>query len=152
MVFCHGAKLSLKPGDDVAGIEKEKLYICQKTADGDSWVGGKYADGMVTATISSQGVYDIAVDTVPPVLVPLNEAAWVQNAKVVFRLDDNETKPTSFRGTLNGNFVLFKYNRKERRLTLDLKQENIKSGTHNLRVEAVDACGNKAVFEKTITY
>ena len=152
VVFWHGAKLSLKPGDDVAGVEKEKLYICQKTADGDSWVGGKYADGMVTATISSQGVYDIAVDTVPPVLVPLNEDAWAQNAKVVLRLDDDETKPTSFCGTLNGNFVLFKYNRKERRLTLDLKQENVKSGTHILRVEAVDACGNKAVFEKTITY
>lgn len=152
VVFWHGAKLSLKPGSDVEGIDREKLYICQKTADGSSWVGGKYADGMVTATISSQGVYDIAVDTVPPVLVPLNEAAWGQNAKVVFRLDDNETKPMSFRGTLNGKYVLFKYNRKDRRLTLDLRQENIKSGVHKLRVEAVDACGNKAVFEKEIGY
>ena len=152
VVFWHGATLSLKPGCDVEGIDREKLIICEKTPDGYSWVGGKYADGWVTATISSQGVYDIAVDTVPPVLTPLNEAAWGQNAQVVFRLDDDETKPTSFRGTLNGEFVLFKYNRKERRLSLDLKQENVKSGVHALRVEAVDACGNKAVFEKSIRY
>lgn len=152
VVFWHGAKLSLKPGDDVDGIEKEKLYICKKTPKGSSWVGGKYSDGWLTATISSQGVYDIAVDTVPPVLVPVDEALWEQNAKVVFKLDDNETKPTSFRGTLNGKFVLFKYNRKDRRLIFDLKQENIKSGTHRLKVVATDACGNSAVFEKSIKY
>ena len=106
----------------------------------------------MTATLSSQGVYDIAVDTVPPVLVPVDEALWEQNAKVVFTLDDKETKPTSFRGTLNGKFVLFKYNRKERRLTFDFKQENIKSGTHLMKVVATDACGNTAVFEKSIKY
>ena len=152
VVFWHGAKLSLKVGDDVAGIDKEKLYICKKTTKGDSWVGGKYSNGWVTATISSQGVYDIAVDSMPPVLTPVNEAAWEQNARVVFSLDDKETRMTSFRGTLNGKFVLFKYNRKDRRLTFDFKQENIKSGIHCLRVEAVDACGNKAVFEKEIRY
>ena len=152
VIFWHGAKLSLEPGCDVEGVGREKLYICKKTQDGVSYVGGKYADGRVTATISSQGVYDIAVDTVPPVLVPIGEAVWEQNARVVFRLDDNETKLASYRGTLNGEFVLFKYNRKERRLTFDLKQENVKSGTHMLRVEAIDVCGNKAVFEKSIKY
>ena len=152
VVFWHGAKLSLKAGDDVAGIPGEKLYIGKKTDKGISWEGGSYSDGWVTATISSQGVYDIAVDTVPPVLVPVDEALWEQNAKVVFTLDEKETKPVSFRGTLNGKFVLFKYNRKERRLTFDFKQENIKSGTHLMKVVATDACGNTAVFEKSIKY
>ena len=152
VVFRSGAKLSLKPGSDMEGVGSEKLYICRRTAGELSYVGGKYADGVVTATIPSQGVYDIAVDTVPPVLAPVGEAAWEQNARVVFRLDDNETKIASFRGTLNGNFVLFKYNRKERRLTFDLRQENIKSGTHKLRVEAVDVCGNRTVFEKDLKF
>ena len=152
VVFWHGAKLSLKAGDDVAGVPSDKLYIGKKGEKGLSWVGGKYSDGWLTATISSQGVYDIAVDTVPPVLKPVKEASWEKNAKVVFELDDKETKPVSFRGTLNGKFVLFKYNRKERRLTFDFRQENIKSGTHKMRVVATDACGNTAVFEKSIKY
>lgn len=152
VVFWHGARLSLKAGEDVAGIPGEKLYIGKKGPKGISWVGGKYADGWVSATISSQGVYDIAVDTVPPVLAPVNEAMWEQNARVEFHLDDEETKIASFKGTLNGKFVLFKYNRKERRLTFDFKQENIKSGVHKMRVEATDACGNSAVFEKSIKY
>ena len=152
VVFWHGAKLSLRPGDDVEGVAREKLYICKKTPKGSSWVGGKYSDGWLTATISSQGVYDVAVDSVPPVLSPVNEAIWEQNAKVVFDLYDSETRMTSFRGTLNGKYVLFKYNRKDRRLTFDFKQENIKSGTHRLKVVATDACGNSAVFEKNIKY
>jgi hypothetical protein len=144
--------LSLKVGDDVAGVPAEKLYIAKKNGKSLSWVGGKYSDGWLTATISSLGVYDIAVDTVPPVLKPVKEASWEKNAKVVFELDDKETKPVSFRGTLNGKFVLFKYNRKERRLTFDFRQENIKSGTHKMRVVATDACGNTAVFERSIKY
>ena len=152
VIFWHGAKLSLKAGDDVAGVPAEKLYIAKKEAKGLSWVGGKYSDGWLTATISSQGVYDIAVDTVPPVLKPVKEASWEKNAKVVFELDDKETKMVSFRGTLNGKFVLFKYNRKERRLTFDFRQENIKRGTHKMKVVATDACGNTAVFEKSIKY
>lgn len=152
VIFWHGAKLSLKAGDDVVGVPAEKLYIAKKEAKGLSWVGGKYSDGWLTATISSQGVYDIAVDTVPPVLKPVKEASWEKNAKVVFELDDKETKMVSFRGTLNGKFVLFKYNRKERRLTFDFRQENIKRGTHKMKVVATDACGNTVVFEKSIKY
>lgn len=152
VVFWHGARLSLKVGDDVAGIEPSKLYMGKRGKKGISWVGGKYSDGWLTATISTQGVYDIAVDTVPPMLKPVKEASWEKNAKVVFDLDDKETKIASFRGTLNGKFVLFKYNRKERRLTFDFKQENIKSGTHKMKVVATDACGNTAVFEKSIRY
>ena len=152
VVFWHGARLSLKVGDDVAGIEPSKLYMGKRGKNGISWVGGKYSDGWLTATISTQGVYDIAVDTVPPMLKPVKEASWEKNAKVVFDLDDKETKIASFRGTLNGKFVLFKYNRKERRLTFDFKQENIKSGTHKMKVVATDACGNTAVFEKSIRY
>lgn len=152
VVFWHGANLLLKVGEGLSDIAPGKLYICKKGAKGNSYVGGKYSKGWLGATIPSQGVYGIAVDTVPPVLAPLDEAAWEKNAKVAFRLDDDETTVSSFRGTLNGKFVLFKYNRKERRLTFDFKEENIKSGTHSLRVEAVDACGNTAVFEKSIKY
>ena len=150
--FWRGAKLSLQLGDDVAGVDTGKLYICKKSPEETSYVGGKYSDGWLSATISSQGVYDIAVDTVPPVLLPVNEAAWEGNSKVILSLDDKETALASFRGTLNGKFVLFKYNRKDRRLTFDLKQENIKSGIHQLKVVATDVCGNVAVFEKEIKH
>lgn len=149
--FRNGAELTLSV-DDVMVEDKSKLYICEITEKDTTWVGGKYADGNVVATISSQGCYSIAADTVPPVLKPVKEGEWMTNAKLVFDLYDNETRVTSFRGTLNGNFVLFKYNRKERRLTFDFGQENIRRGNHKLKVVVTDAYGNSTVFEKSIKY
>ena len=149
--FHHGAELSLSVGD-LPVDDKSKLYICEITEKDTSWVGGKYVDGSVVGTISSQGRYGIASDTVPPVLKPVNEKNWMNNARLVFDLYDNETRVTSFRGTLNGKFVLFKYNRKDKRLTFDFKQENIRSGNHKLKVVVTDAYGNSTVFEKSIKY
>ena len=149
--FRRGATLSLS-ADDVMVEDKSKLYICEFTEKDTTWVGGKYADGRVVGSISSQGCYGIAADTLPPVLKPVNEKAWMNNARLVFDLYDNETRVTSFRGTLNGKFVLFKYNRKERRLTFDFRQENIRSGNLKLKVVVTDAYGNSTEFEKSIKY
>lgn len=149
--FRRGAELSLM-ADDVPVDDKSKLYICEMTEKDTSWVGGKYVDGWVVGAISSQGCYGIAADTVPPVLKPVNENGWMKNARLVFDTHDNETRVTSFSGTLNGKFVLFKYNRKDGRLTFDFRQENIRSGNHKLKVVVTDAYGNSTVFEKSIKY
>ena len=149
--FRRGAELSLDAGD-VNVADRSKLYICKITEKDTSWVGGRYADGKVVGKISSTGVYAVAADTVPPVLSPVNEKEWMKSARLVFDLYDNETKVSSFRGTLNGNFVLFKYSSKERRLTFDFGQENIRRGKHKLKVEVTDAYGNSTVFEKSIKY
>jgi hypothetical protein len=76
----------------------------------------------------------------------------MHNGKVVFAVSDKETSVKSFRGTLNGNFILFSYNSKNGRMELDLKKENVRRGKHQLRIEVTDACGNVAVFEKRIDF
>ena len=82
----------------------------------------------------------------------MNELEWSKNAKVVFDLYDNETTVRTYRGTLNGKFVLFKYSSKDKRLTFNFKQENIRSGNHKLKVVVTDVHGNRSVFEKNIRY
>ena len=150
--FRRGAQLSLSAAG-VNAADKSKLYMYEIEEDENSWVrNSKYTDGNVVGKISSQGRYAIGVDTVPPVLRPVGEKKWMKNARVVFEVYDDETRVTLFHGTLNGEFVLFGYNRKDRRLTLDLRQENIKHGKHELKVVVTDAYGNSTVFEKSIKY
>ena len=149
--FRRGAELSLSAAN-VKVADKSKLYICEMTEKDTTWVGGKYVNGNVVATISSQGNYGIEADTVPPVLKPVNEKDWMKKAHLVFDLYDNETRVASFSGTLNGKFVLFKYNRKSRRLTFNFGQENIRRGNHKLKVVVTDAYGNSTVFEKNRKY
>ncbi len=149
--FWHGAKLSIKVPDG-AGVDSDKIYIRKVTKKGGSSVGGKYSNGWVTATVGALGRFELAADTVAPKLQPVGEKNWMKRGKIVFAVADKETHIKSFRGTLNGNFVLFNYSSKNSRLELDLKRENIRRGSHLLELEVEDACGNRRVFRKNIKY
>lgn len=147
----HGAELSIRV-DDTVKVNPEKLYIRRVAKKGYRSVGGKFKNGWVRAKITILGTYELAADTVSPVLKPLNEKMWGKNGRIVFSLADKETTISSFKGTLDGEFVLFRYSSKSGRLTLDMKEENIRRGAHELMVVAVDEYGNEAVFEKEIIY
>ena len=146
----HNAKLSFKV--DSLVVDSSKLYVKRITKKGGYSVGGKYSGGRVTADVTALGTFEVAVDTVPPRLLPVRENRWMRNGKVVLAMSDKETAVRSFRGTIDGKFILFKYSSKNGRLELDLKGEGVSRGVHQLRVEAVDACGNIRVYEKKIKY
>jgi hypothetical protein len=147
----HGAELGIRVESPVE-TDTSKLYVRRITRKGGYSVGGKFDSGWMKAKITVLGTYEVAVDTVVPRLKPVNEKMWGKNGKVVLSLVDKETSISSFKGTLNGNFVLFTYSSKNGRIVLDLKKENIRRGIHDLKVVAVDAHGNEAVFEKKIKY
>ena len=92
------------------------------------------------------------MSAVAPELKTLNEKSWSKKGKILFSVKEKETFVKSFRGTLNGKFVLFSYNVKNGRIELDLKKENIRRGEHLLRLEVADACGNRSVYEKKFKY
>lgn len=146
----HKAELSLKV--DSLAVDSSKLYVKRITKKGGYSVGGKYSGGRVCADVTALGTFEVAVDTVPPRLLPVRENRWMRNGKVVLAMSDKETSVKSFRGTIDGKFILFKYSSKNGRLELDLKGEGVSRGVHQLRVEAVDACGNIKVYEKKIKY
>lgn len=146
-----GSKISIRVGD-VLPVDKSKLYIRQVKPNGESSVGGKYANGWITAGITCIGCYEVAADTVPPVLSPVREEQWAANGRVVFSVKEKETSLGSFKGTLDGEFVLFEHNLKNSVLTLDLRRERVGRGTHLLRLVVRDSCGNETVYEKEIMY
>ena len=147
----HGAELSLKVNDPLQ-TDVSKLYIKRVADSGGSAVIGKYEYGWYTANINTLDCYELALDTVPPRLKAVDESRWSRKGIVEFKLADGESYIESFRGTLNGEFILFKYSSKDSRLVLDLKEEGVERGTHTLRVVAVDALGNEMVYEKEFEY
>ena len=146
-----GAKISFWVGNRLY-VDKSKLYIKHVEPDDSSSVGGVYEDGWVSAYITTLDCYEVAVDTVAPILNPVNEDMWMSKGKITISLEENETALKSFRGTLDGKFILFEYSSKNKEFTLDLKAEKVKRGTHLLRFVAIDQCGNEAVFERDIEY
>lgn len=146
-----GSKISFWLGNDLP-VDKSKLYIRHFEYDDTSSIGGVFEEGWITAPITVLDSYDVAIDTVPPLLSPLGEDAWMKEGKVVLSFEDKETSLKSFRGTLDGEFILFEYNSKNSAFTLDMKREKVARGKHSLSLQVVDECGNKALFEKEIEY
>lgn len=146
----HSARLSLKV--DSLAVDSSKLYIKRITKKGGYSVGGRYDAGWVHTDITSLGCFEVAVDTVAPRLSPVKEKNWMRNGKVIFALSEKQTSVKSFRGTIDGKFVLFSYSSKNGRMELDLKKESVSRGKHLLRLEVVDACGNMTVYKKDIDF
>ena len=146
----HGGTISIWVGRKSAD-EAGKLYVRRVTDKGYSAVGGIYDKGWITAEINTIGSYEVAVDTVPPQLAFVNEERWQRTEKMVFTFED-ETSMDSFKGTLDGKFVLFVHNSKNSTLVLDLKKENVARGKHLLLLSVTDACGNETVLEKEFEY
>ena len=131
------------------GIDGSKLYVARVDGNGRQYCGGNYRFGRITANITELGTYTVCVDTVPPKITPIGSTAWRQQGRVVFRIADGETGIRSYRGTIDGRWVLFKYSSKTARMTCDLKTEGIGPGRHEVVIEVEDMRGNenRQIFE-----
>ena len=128
----------------------DKCYIKRITAKGGTSVGGQVHGCDISAGIYVLGSYVVAVDTVPPVIRPVNEKQWAQAGRVVLKLSDKHTAISSFKGYVDGKFVLFEYSSKNSELVCDVKREKVKPGKRVFKIVATDSVGNEAVYEKTI--
>ena len=114
--------------------------------------GGVIKDGWIKTDISSLGCYEVAIDTLPPVVRPVNEKQWGRSGRLSFYMSDSETGVKSYKGYIDGKFKLFKFSSKDVRLTCDLRAEGVSRGTHQLRLVVTDRAGNETTIEKTFKY
>lgn len=147
----HKARLHIRV-DSLPGVSSDKYFIKRIGRKGAWSVDGSFNDGWVSADISVLGCYEAAVDTVPPHIKPLNEKRWGRSGRLLFAVGDKGTGVKSFRGTIDGRFVLFEYSSKNARISCDMKSEGISRGRHNVVLTVTDYAGNEEIFEKVIIY
>lgn len=111
--------------------------------------GGKWKEGALHAEARAFGPYCIMADDVPPSIQPLNFRQDLSRAaSLAFQISDNvEGQTLEYRGTIDGMWVLFEYDAKNRRLE-HLFEDTLAPGEHQLRLEVKDAMGNVGVFER----
>lgn len=123
-----------------------KYYVASFTASGKKYsIGGKYEDGFMKVGIRDLAAYTVAVDTVPPVLIPINQARWGRAGRIVFKAEDEETGIRSYRGTIDGKYALFgKLNSISGNLVCELDPKHVKrGGKHRVEMTITDGCGNR---------
>ena len=137
------------PAHSKYGVEASKLYVARVDGNRRIYCGGIYKCGRITANISELASYTVCADTVAPIITPIAEATWKKRGVVAFRIADGETGIRSYRGKIDGKWVLFKYSSKNARLWCDLKAEGIGNNYREIEIVVEDMRGNKRVSRFT---
>lgn len=133
---------------------KSQYGIVRVNGVKESWLGGTYHNGALTAKIRELGgSYAVSYDMQPPAITPIQPAKWVTDNKIVIKLTDNKSGIASYRGTIDGEFALFEHDVKKPLYTYRFDSKKLKKGqTHKLVFTAIDACGNESSYEYEFKY
>ena len=150
VAFHKSAKLSLRLQTDT--LDNKQQYGIVRLQNGRrSWTGGVYRNGWVDADIKEMGNYTLGQDLVPPTITPLNPATWVSQQAITLRLSDNLSGVQTYRGEIDGQYVLFEMNSKSV-ITYHFDKERLARGKHTLKLVVTDACGNQSTYTYPFTW
>ncbi|MDG2147698.1 MAG: hypothetical protein P8K14_05735 [Flavobacteriaceae bacterium] len=63
------------------------------------------------------------------------------------KIEDNLSGIKSYNGEINGKWVLFEYEPKNKNLTYNFSDIKFKSGKQDLKLKVTDNVGNESVFQ-----
>jgi hypothetical protein len=147
--------LRIKPVDLPSHL-KPHAAIAKKTAKGITYCGGKYdAEGFLSVGISEFGDYFVTIDTIPPtVSVTSKTANFGNQTKLTVLLSDNFSGIESYNGYIDGQWVLFEYDPKNKLMfySFNKKQMGEKGKKRKLKVIVTDNCKNTATYLYDFVY
>lgn len=132
---------------------RAKAFVAQiSNGSVTNWGGQWQDDGVLVAPVRSFGNFCIMLDTVAPKIQSERFYPDMRRYSVMsFKISDNVSASINlpnlrFKAFIDGKWTMFVYDEKNRRIqhTFD---ETLGKGTHQLRLEVLDAMGNVAVFE-----
>lgn len=133
---------------------KAQYGIVRVKDNKESWVGGAYYNGSMTAKVRELGgTYAVNYDVQAPKITPIQPVKWVSGGKITIKVTDDKSGVASYRGTINDEFVLFEHDVKKPLYIYRFDAKRLKKGqTHKLIFTATDACGNVASYEYEFNY
>ena len=148
----NNALLSIKTRNLPERFQEKALLVKVDTLTGKySTAGGSYDKGWVTGHIRSFGNYGVAVDTIPPEIVPLSfkpDGELSESSRVRFRIIDDLSGIKSYEGLLDGKWALFEYDAKTNTLVHHFDASRFELGKrHRLVLTVTDFKNNKSTYE-----
>jgi len=132
--------------------DKSKYGVISYWQKQKNWLGGAYDDGKMRVQIRELGRFSIEIDTIAPVIVPIQEDKWETNQRIAFKISDELSGIKSYRGTFGGRFALFEYDAKSNLLYYVFDPKRAKRGEQLLHLEVTDGAGNQSEFQKMISW
>lgn len=123
-----------------------------------SFLGGNYIDGWVEARTRNFGKFVLVVDSLAPVIKPLdfkNEKVITKYNTLELEIHDDLAGIKEYKAYLNGKWVLMIYNRKKKRYIIPLDKRSrhlLEKGKNKVRITATDYKSNKTEKSYTVIY
>ena len=144
--------LAIRPEKLPQQLKSKAVIVRVSESNHVSSAGGKWENGFVKTKVRDFGNYTVMVDTLRPVIRPLNIA---NNKKISsqqsihLKISDNLSGIKSYRGTLNGKWILMDFDAKTGLLTYDF-DDRMKPGKNEFRLIVKDAVGNESQYKAVL--
>ncbi len=145
-------ELSIKPTISDTTILSRACIVSINNND-TSFIGGKYVDGFITARVREFGIYSIGMDTISPVIKPLNftpESNLKGRGELKLIIKDDFSGISKLEGLIDGNWALFEWDPKNDLIKYSFHKRSLEKDTdHSLELSVEDACGNISTYKTT---
>jgi len=118
------------------------------------YIGGKWKKSFLRTKTRDFGDFCIIVDTIKPEIRGLNifpEKVLTSQQTIKLILKDKESGIKSFRGEIDGKWILLDYDHKQNLVRFDI-DNNIIKGEHIFTLKVIDNVGNIAKYEAEFSY
>ena len=135
-------------------LKIRQTFIAEKTEKKLSFLPTTFKNGYWKTKVKDMGDFTLARDSISPIVSPSNFRTnqWLSNFKFIkLKISDDFSGIKSYRGTINGQWVLFEYEPKRKLLTYDFSDNVFEKAKHELELEIEDNVGNKSIY-KTIFF
>lgn len=135
---------------DIPKKHQQKAIIVSKDNKGKiSSEGGKWDSGFITTSTRTFGDFYVAIDSIQPTIKPVNiypGKNMTKNTQLIMNIGDNLSGIESYRGEVDGKWILMDYDAKNARLTYYF-DEHVAKGEHTFTLYVTDGSGNKTSYE-----
>jgi len=132
--------------------DRKKLYIGKVDGKNISYTRTYKKANQFSTRTRTFGTYALFSDNEKPTIVPINVASkkWMSDqTHLKIKVNDAESGIKSYRGTINGKYVLMEYDYKTGMLVYDFNDKINTDSENNFKLVVLDKLGNRATFETT---
>lgn len=145
-------RLAIRPDDLPEALKSKAVIVSIDPSGRMSSAGGTWEQGWLTTRIREFSAFAVATDSEKPVIKPVNvfhNKNVKKQSTIQVRISDNLAGIKTYKGTLNGRWILMDYDEKNRLLTYRF-DDRMKAGRNVFILTVTDGVGNVAKYEATL--
>lgn len=130
--------------------EREKLFIAAINGKKIGYISTIRNENVFSAKSKTLGNFALVLDTIAPritIAKSIEGKTLTIQKNIQLTISDALSGVKSYTGYLNGNWILFEYDNKTKKITHNFSDGIVTEGKNELKVVVIDNVGNSTIFE-----